>query len=78
MFNVIDKLIVGNVYCFSIEGETYFLKNGLKLIDENENIFIIESVGMPHYNNITDDRKYAQVILKGDVENIGNTLSYYI
>lgn len=35
LFNVIDKLYIGNMYCVSIEGDTMLLKNGLELTDEN-------------------------------------------
>ena len=74
MFKVIDKLRLSAIYCVSIEGDVQLLRKGLKLVDEKGNIFEIETVGMTKYQNIEDFKKYADVVLCGDVENIGTTL----
>lgn len=74
MFKVLNKLFVGSMYCVSVEGDTLFLKNGLILTDEKENIFKIETVAMPHYQNVEDLRNYAELVLIGNVENIGEYL----
>lgn len=74
MFKVLNKLFVGSMYCVSVEGDTLLLKNGLMLTDEKENIFKIETVAMPHYQNVKDLRNYAELVLIGNVENIGEHL----
>lgn len=74
MLKVLGKLLVGNVYCVSVEGNIQFIKNGIKLIDEKGSEFEIRTVAMPHYKN-TEDYKYcAELVLSGDVENIGKVL----
>lgn len=67
-FKIVDK------YCISVEGDSQFLKNGIKLKDEKDNIFIIESIGMVSYKNIKDYKQYTELFLIGDIENIGNSL----
>lgn len=74
MFKVLDKLLVGGVYCVSVEGDILLLKKGLMLTDENKNIFMIETVAMTHYQDIKDYMNYAELVLSGDVENIGEYL----
>ena len=74
MFKVLDKLRLPDMYCISIEGDTQLLKSGLPLIDEKGNHFEIKTVGMTEYQNIEDYKKYADVVLQGDAENIGTTL----
>lgn len=46
----------------------------LELIDENGNVFKIETVGMVHYRNIEDYKKIAELVLSGNVEEIGEIL----
>lgn len=58
-----------------MEGNTELLRKGLKLMDEKGNIFEIETVGMTKYQNVEDHKKYADVILYGDIDNIGSMLS---
>ena len=74
MFKVLDKLCVSDMYSILVEGDTSLLANGLKLIDEKGNVFEIETVGMTKYQKIDDYKKYANIVLCGDVENIGETL----
>ena len=74
MFKVLSKLPVGSMYCVSVEGDSLLLKNGLLLKDEKENSFKIETVAMPHYQNIKDFKHYAELVLSGDVDNIGEYL----
>ncbi|MBD5506614.1 MAG: hypothetical protein HDR05_00755 [Lachnospiraceae bacterium] len=74
MFKVLDKLRVSNMYSVLVEGDTSLLENGLKLIDETGNVFEIETVGMTKYQNVDDYKKYANIVLCGDVENIGESL----
>ena len=74
MFKVLDKLRVSDMYSILVEGDTSLLANGLKLIDEKGNVFEIETVGMTKYQNVDDYKKYANIVLCGDVENIGETL----
>lgn len=64
-----------NLHCISVEGNVDLLKNGLKLTDEKGNEFIIKSIGMPHYHNPEDCKMHAELILNGDIVNIGVTLS---
>lgn len=73
-FKVLDKLHIGNMYCVAVEGDTQLLKNGLMLIDEKGNTFEIKTVAMTNYNNIKDYKKYAHLVLHGDIENIGTIL----
>lgn len=75
MFKVLDKIRVGNIYGVSIVGDTNLLKKGVKLVDEKGNIYFIESIAMTHYKNIEDYRTHAELVLNGDVEKIGSTLS---
>lgn len=65
----------GSLNCVSMEGNTELLRKGLKLMDEKGNIFEIETVGMTKYQNVEDHKKYADVILYGDIDNIGSMLS---
>lgn len=74
VFRVIEKLQIGNVYCVTVMGDISLLKNGLKLIDEKQNRFAIETVAMSRYHNLEDYKKYAEIVLCGDIENIGETL----
>jgi hypothetical protein len=62
------------MYCIAVEGDTQLLKNGVKLIDEKGNTSEIETVAMSNYQNIEDYKKYAELVLHGDIENIGTTL----
>ena len=71
---VIDKLRLPATYCVSIEGDVQLLRKGLKLVDEKGNIFEVVTVGMTEYQNMEDYKRYADVVLCGDVENIGTTL----
>lgn len=50
------------------------MKNGIKLRDENGSDFIIESIGMTNHKNIKDYEKYAELFLKGNIDNIGRYL----
>lgn len=70
MLKVLDKLQIRDSYCVSVE-----LKNGLKLRDEKGHIFVIESIGMPHYTNPDDYKTHAELVVRGDVENMGSVLS---
>ena len=74
MYKVLNKLLVGNIYCVSVEGDISLLKNGLILTDEKENIFKIETIAMTHYQNDNDFLHYAELVLSGDMENIGEYL----
>lgn len=74
MFKVLDILRIGDIHIVSVEGDTSLLKNNLKLIDEKENIFEIDTVGMPHYKNLKDNRMHAELVLQGDIDKIGKTL----
>ena len=75
MFKVLDKLHLGkNMYCVSVEGDIQRLKNGLKLVDEKGNTFEIETVAMTDYQNIEDYKNHAELVLFGDIENIGKNL----
>ena len=74
MLKVLSKLCVNNLKCVSVEGDISFLKNGLKLKDEKGNIFVIESIGMPHYTNPADYNTHAEIVISGDVKNMGSTL----
>lgn len=77
MFKVLDKLPVGNIDCVSVEGNIALLKNGLKLIDEKGNVFEIATVATTNYHNIEDFKSYAEIVLVGDVKNIGQHLYPY-
>lgn len=70
--NLLHK--VGNIYCVSVDGNISLLKNGLILTDEKENFFKIETVAMTHYQNVNDFLHYAELVLSGDMENIGEYL----
>lgn len=74
MFKVLDKLSLPNIHCVSVEGDTTLLGKGKKLLDEKGNIFEIESVGMTEYQNIENYTRYAEVVLCGDIEDIGTIL----
>lgn len=74
VFRVMEKLQIGNIYCVTVMGDIVFLKNGLKLIDEKQNHYIIETVAMSGYHNLEDYKKYAEIVLCGDIENIGEAL----
>lgn len=74
MFAVLDKLYVGNKYCVSVSGNIQLLKNGLKLVDEKGNIFQIETVAMSDYQNIEEYKLHAELVLNGDVKNMGKNL----
>ena len=76
VFKVLDKIRIGSVYGVSVEGDASLLRKGLKLIDEKGNIFELESVGMVHYKNINIEyiHNHEEILLRGDVENIGKTL----
>lgn len=74
MFKVIDKLHIGNMCCVSIEGDIQILKNGLVLSDENKNIFKIETIAMTKHQSIEDYKKYAEVVLSGNIESMGEIL----
>ena len=78
MFKVLHKLLVGDKYCVSVEGDVLLLKNGLMLTDEKDNIFVIETIAMSEYRNINDFRYCAELVLSGDVENIGERLSLLV
>ncbi len=74
VFRVIEKLQIGNVYCVTVMGDISILKNGLKLIDEKQHCFKIETVAMSRYHKLEDYKKYAEIVLCGDIENIGEKL----
>lgn len=64
----------GNTYCVSIEGDIKLLQNGLNLTDEKGNVFQITSVAMVKYQNAKEYERFAELVLNGNVENIGETL----
>lgn len=71
MYKVIDKLnLPNNRHCISIEGDIGLLDIGREFFDEKGNIFIIELIGMTHYTNFEDSKKYADVVLCGDIEKL--------
>ena len=74
MFKVLNKLCLPDLNCIAIEGDTQLLRIGLRLIDEKGNIFEIETVAMTEFRNIEDHRRYANVVLRGNIENLGTTL----
>ncbi len=74
MYEVIQKFQIANKYCIFVKGNPEFLKKEMQLEDEKGNIFIIESIGMVHYKNIGDYQKYAELLLIGNIENIGKNL----
>ncbi len=74
MYKILQKFQIANRYCISVKGDARLLKNGIKLKDEKENIFIVESIGMVNYKNIKDYEKYIELFLVGDVTNIGKSL----
>lgn len=74
MLVILDKLKIGKLQCISVEGDISFLKNGIKLHDENGNIFEVETVAMTHYKNINNYKRHAELVLRGDVETIGKIL----
>ncbi len=74
VFKVLDKLCLPNNYCVSVEGDTQLLRNGLKLIDEKGNIFVVETVAMTEYLNVENHERYADIVLRGDIKNLGTTL----
>lgn len=74
VFYVRGKLKVGDLYCISVEGNVQLLRNGLQLQDEQGNTYTIETVGMPHYQSLQDHRKYAEICIRDDVEQIGSKL----
>lgn len=74
MYVVRQLFKIADRYCVSVEGDSQQLKNGIKLKDEKGNIFIIESIGMINYKNINDYKRYAELLLTGDVTSIGERL----
>ncbi len=77
MYKVSQKFAIGKKYSASVEGDVTLLKTGLKLKDENGNIFIIESIGMVNYRDresIHNYKKHAEIILKGDIKKLGKNL----
>lgn len=60
MYKVSQKFAIGTKYCISVEGDVTLLKTGLKLKDENGNIFIIESVGMVNYKEKESIKNYTR------------------
>lgn len=74
MFKVVDRLILPNLHCISVEGDIKLLGKGIKLLDERGNSFIVESIGKTRYQNVEDYTKRAELVLCGDVENIGTIL----
>ena len=59
-------------YAVSLKGDAALLKNGIKLIDENGQIFEITGVGMMHYQNdksiLNSDQ--IEVLFKDSIEQI--------
>lgn len=74
MYNIIHKFKIANKLCIDVEGDTQYLKNGIILKDEKENIFVVQSIGMVDYQNIENYKKYAVLLVTGKVEDIGKTL----
>lgn len=74
MFKVLDILYIRDKCCVTIEGDCRLINNGLRLIDENENEFIIESVGMVNYINQENFLKFAQIIITGNTQSLGKIL----
>lgn len=77
MYKVSQKFAIRKKYSVSVEGDVTLLKTGLKLKDENGNIFIIESIGMVNYRDresIHNYKKHAEIILKGDIKKLGKNL----
>lgn len=74
MFIIRQKFNIADKYCISVQGDSQLLKNGMRLKDENGNIYIIESIGMVSYKNINDYKKNTELFLIGDINNIGTNL----
>lgn len=74
MFRVLDIFHTPNCTCVSIEGDMRLLKNGVLLTDEKGNVFQVESVAMSKYHNIEDMHRRSEVVLRGNIEEIGTSL----
>ena len=57
MFIIRQKFNIADKYCISVEGDSQLLKNGMRLKDENGNIFVIESIGMVNYKILMTIKK---------------------
>ena len=68
------------VFPFQDEKDTYFIKRIIGLpgetvqIDEKGNIFAVETVAMTEYRNIENYERYADIVLSGNIKNLGTTL----
>ncbi len=74
MYYVLHKFKIADRCCIDVAGDTQYLKNGIKLKDEKENIFVVKSIGMVDHQSIESYKKYAVLLVTGKIEDIGKTL----
>jgi hypothetical protein len=75
MYKVVYKFKIADRWCVDVEGDTQYLKNGIKLKDEKGNVFVIQSIAIVDHKNMEYYKKYALLLLIGEIENIGKNLT---
>lgn len=63
MYKVLDVFRVANMLSVTLEGSCDKLKNGTKLMDENNNIYNVVSVAMTSHDNPSDISKSTTVLI---------------
>ena len=76
MYYVLHKFKIADRCCIDVAGDTQYLKNGIKLKDEKENIFVVKSIGIVDHQSIENYKKYAILLVTGKIEDIGKTLNH--
>lgn len=63
MYRVLDVFPIGAMLSVTLEGSCDEIKNGSRLIDENGNTFVVQSVAMTRHENPSDITKSTTVLI---------------
>ncbi|MBO5934069.1 MAG: hypothetical protein J6Q94_01135 [Clostridia bacterium] len=74
MYKVLDVFKVANMLSVTLEGNCDELKNGTKLVDENNKIYSVVSVAMTRHDNPSDISKSTTVLITPCDLKKGNSL----
>ncbi|CAI3548408.1 hypothetical protein [Clostridium neonatale] len=72
IFEVENKLKVGKNTAVTIRGSSDVLKNGIKILNEDNKEYLVISIGMPKNQNTEDILKHTELLVEGEFS--GNTV----
>lgn len=63
MLKVIDIYRIGDMLSVTLEGKCDQIKNGSRLVDNENNVYEVKSVAMTRHNNPSDIKKTTTILI---------------